>query len=753
MTNKRTTKQALVASAILLCMSFTMLLGTTFAWFTDSATSAGNKIVAGTLDVQLLMYNGTEYVNIGDSKAPIFGEGSLAQNNNAETLWEPGKTQVAYLAIKNNGNLDLKYQVAINVRDDEDDKDLYKVLKYDIIEGKENGVGVTEWSYADAKTVDVGNNIDTDDVFLKAHTDHYFALAVHMDEEAGNEYQGGYVNFDIKVLATQVASEKDSFDNQYDNGAGYYPNSSAPEEVPDDTTETLVLISDKDAKVTIPAAIVSGSEQVSLNHTDVVADGANGTVTIEGMELLDQDGNVIDLSANTTPFDVLLPAQNAIPAGESVLVYHDGEYVGIGKVNADGTISYKATHFCEILVKSAEGALVIVDGKAYDSVTDAIANAEDGATIEMISGTNTTDEPITESIVVDKEITLVPNGMYLVSEAPATFTVAEGGKLTVAEGSFTIKNTASNGACVLVDGGEIVMAGGSFDGHTAVRTTEGKSSTVTLAAGWSNRVTVGFDLKGDDTLNVTGGTLISSQESIIANGKFTLNMSGGTLSGKPARQNQYNPSVVCNGEALINMTGGKIETTANQSIAVCAKNDSVINLSGDAVISGTNAGIRFGDFSGRNPGDNNVLNISGNAKVTANGAGNNWKIGFAIQANATNTIINVSGNAVINGSSYGILAGQDGCAVTVSDNVTITSTTGSEGYGIGAPNITITGGTIIAKNYGVISDMANSVVVIDNSTTKSPINISGGTYDVYVHATSDYTCAGDPVFDTFGERS
>ena len=176
MTNKRTTKQALVASAILLCMCFTMLLGTTFAWFTDSATSAGNKIVAGTLDVQLWMYDEAraEYINIGDDATPIFGkaESLKAQNNNADTLWEPGKTQVVYLKIANNGSLDLKYQVAINVRDNADDEDLYKVLKYDIIEGKKDGAGVTEWSDADAKSVVIGNNVDTNNVFLKAHTDH-----------------------------------------------------------------------------------------------------------------------------------------------------------------------------------------------------------------------------------------------------------------------------------------------------------------------------------------------------------------------------------------------------------------------------------------------------------------------------------------------------------------------------------------------------------------------------------------------------
>ncbi len=107
MTKQKSTKRALLLSALSLLMCVSMLIGSTFAWFTDSVTSAGNKIQAGTLDIQLLMHDGSDYADISESGKPIFGPGSVAQDVNAETLWEPGKTQVAYLAIKNNGNLDL----------------------------------------------------------------------------------------------------------------------------------------------------------------------------------------------------------------------------------------------------------------------------------------------------------------------------------------------------------------------------------------------------------------------------------------------------------------------------------------------------------------------------------------------------------------------------------------------------------------------------------------------------------------------
>lgn len=219
MTNVKTTKRALISSVVALLVCFTMLIGTTFAWFTDSVTSAGNKIVAGNLDVQLLMdadVDGT-YDDISDSTSPIFGEGSIAQDNNAETLWEPGKTQVAYLAIKNNGNLDLKYTVGLNVLNVS--KDLYEVMEYAIVPDADANNKVTAWN--GGNSVVVGTQSVSGDVELKAGETHYFALAIHMDELAGNKYQGGEVNFDLTVLATQLASESDSFNNQYDKDATY----------------------------------------------------------------------------------------------------------------------------------------------------------------------------------------------------------------------------------------------------------------------------------------------------------------------------------------------------------------------------------------------------------------------------------------------------------------------------------------------------------------------------------------------------
>ena len=239
MNNKRATKRALLTSVMALVICVVMLVGTTFAWFTDTASTAVNKIQAGNLDVQLLMRDADgAYVNIGDSQQVIFGGANslVAQNNNQDTLWEPGKTQVAYLAVRNAGNLALKYNILLNVRDE----GLIGALDYAIVpqsklSGENQTCTDTIASWVDAKgrtgaesgkltagTFTAAPNGCLDEIAHdKTNTNEteYFALVVHMDENAGNTYMNKSVSIDMKVVATQAAAEFDSFNNQYDKDA------------------------------------------------------------------------------------------------------------------------------------------------------------------------------------------------------------------------------------------------------------------------------------------------------------------------------------------------------------------------------------------------------------------------------------------------------------------------------------------------------------------------------------------------------
>ena len=103
---QKTTKRALISSIVSLMMCLTMLIGTTFAWFTDTATTAVNRIVSGTLEVAIVDEDGN------DLTAPLQWE-KAAGHEAEEVLWEPGATyNLQKFRIQNKGNLALKYKVA-----------------------------------------------------------------------------------------------------------------------------------------------------------------------------------------------------------------------------------------------------------------------------------------------------------------------------------------------------------------------------------------------------------------------------------------------------------------------------------------------------------------------------------------------------------------------------------------------------------------------------------------------------------------
>lgn len=192
MTNSKKTKGALLSSVVALLLCFAMLLGTTFAWFTDNATTNVNKIQAGTLKIDLQDSNG----NSLDGKTLSWQK---AEGHEKETvLWEPGCTyNLQPITIKNTGNLALKYKVAITGING--DAKLNEVITWEI---GEVALGTEQ--------------------HLAAGQSHEFTISGTMDTSAGNEYQGKYIDsIAITVYATQDAVEYDSNNNQYDANATY----------------------------------------------------------------------------------------------------------------------------------------------------------------------------------------------------------------------------------------------------------------------------------------------------------------------------------------------------------------------------------------------------------------------------------------------------------------------------------------------------------------------------------------------------
>jgi len=241
MTKTKSTKRALLMSALALLMCVSMLIGSTFAWFTDSVTSAGNTIQSGTLKVDL--------VDAQDNS--LEGEVLEFVDQDDNDLWEPGCTyKLQEVYVKNMGTLALKYEIAING-----------------ITGDAKLLEAIEWTVTvdgvETKLADLNGKLGAGEK-SKA-----IVLTGHMKEEAGNEYQGLTVDgISISVFATQDTVEKDSFDEKYDD---------------------IALVSDADE---LKAAIAEGKNvtltadiAVDANNTIVVADDADIVLDLNGHEI------------------------------------------------------------------------------------------------------------------------------------------------------------------------------------------------------------------------------------------------------------------------------------------------------------------------------------------------------------------------------------------------------------------------------------------------------------------------------------
>lgn len=231
MTNK-TTKRALLSSVFALVLCFTMLLGTTFAWFTDSVTSGSNVIQTGNLDVEV------EYTLDGKTWKKLDGANDIFQKG----LWEPGHTEVVALKIMNNGSLALKYAANMNIINEVFgiNKNGEKIVLSDILQvttiiQEANIVGdiLVEKIFEGSKNTDTSStksfksaNVLGKNETLAPGSAHYVCITVNMPN-VGNEANAKdkesvpSIEFGINVFATQNTYEEDSFGNAYDEDAKY----------------------------------------------------------------------------------------------------------------------------------------------------------------------------------------------------------------------------------------------------------------------------------------------------------------------------------------------------------------------------------------------------------------------------------------------------------------------------------------------------------------------------------------------------
>lgn len=220
MTNSKNTKRALLASVLSIVLCVAMLVGSTFAWFTDSVTSGNNIIKSGNLDVELHWADGTAALDAAEwkdaSETAIFNY----------DLWEPGYTEVRHIKISNVGSLALKYEIRI-AANGEVNEEFAKVIDVYYIKGGQQVANRTDLT--DANKIGTLADVLAAPYAAKGHilagenAADVATIALKMRETAGNEFMDASIgaDFAVQLVATQYASESDSFGSDYDKDADF----------------------------------------------------------------------------------------------------------------------------------------------------------------------------------------------------------------------------------------------------------------------------------------------------------------------------------------------------------------------------------------------------------------------------------------------------------------------------------------------------------------------------------------------------
>ena len=316
MTNHKSTKRALLGSVVAMVLCLAMLVGATFAWFTDTASTGVNKIQAGNLDVALEMQNADGKWVSAEGKTLDFVKAADAKGE--AILWEPGCTyELPALRIRNNGNLALKYKVIITG-----------------INGSAKLNKAIEWTIGD---VAMGA-----EQHLAAGESNAFTIKGHMKESAGNEYMNESIDgIAITVVATQDTVESDSFNKDYDADAEYPVVAVANVNTNGDT-----VLKDKEEDHTIQVTVPAGAldEGVQSLKLEVVKSATPAGVEVASTEssqsyevtMKDQSGNAV--STNGT----LMTVEMNVGKNRTALkLYHDG----VKMTKDSGTLTDAADHY------------------------------------------------------------------------------------------------------------------------------------------------------------------------------------------------------------------------------------------------------------------------------------------------------------------------------------------------------------------------------------------------------------------------
>ena len=582
MNEKKQTKKALLMSIMSMVLCVAMLVGMTFAWFTDTASTAVNKIQAGNLKLKV------EYATAWDESGNPTTWADLKEFNgslgfiqkttdgyavNADMKWEPGATyNLQQLRITNDGNLALKYKVEIAGIDGS--AKLNDAIDWTMKLGNEN--------YALGKMRSLG--VDSTNFDL-------LTIQGHMKESAGNEYQNETIDgIKIAIYAIQDTVESDSFGNNYDATADGTPqfdswndNVSATENV---KTNEDTIVQDREVNPTITATVPQGSTdatKLTLVKTktetpaNITIDAGNTALSAE-VKLIDQDGNKVtanagkfftltmDIGANLTVKNFyhnearLSKATSLAGLTENDKYYYD-KSTGIITFTTDDFSPFTAeiaftggngTEAYPYLIATGEQACQMENAKGYFKFVEDVVVTDE----IYLSGKTVVVDLNGHSVKLEYADGAKPNNgsVFYIGGKNSKLTIndnstAQTGKVIGSDKTYTNKVTSAVRAG---NYGKLTINGGHFYGMS-----EGTSCIFTYTSMSSgSKATVVINGGTFETASASNGTYFVLNHQDNATAGCTMTVNGGTFK-------EYNPGVT--NVDPVNAKTGKISLGAGCS--------------------------------------------------------------------------------------------------------------------------------------------------------------------------------------------
>ena len=469
---KTNNKKALLSSAFALVLSVAMLIGTTFAWFTDTASTGVNKIVSGNLKVDIIGETSDSHIStLKFTKAGAETDAGAAE----EILWEPGCRYLTEgFRIANKGNLALKWKAQVNMNNiingkvegstiAKDGKSLLDVIDFYVVTSTDEN----------AEAVAIENFVGN---LKKTETSEVYYIKGVMQTTAGNDYQDLTLDgITVTVIATQDTVENDSFNNQYDKDAEYpilvttgdelqaiVSNATAPVNIVlanSITTNNFVIPADKDVTLDLNGRTVTNAGSHTILN--------KGHLTLTDSST-DKSGQIISLKGNTA---ALRNGDNAVCVVEGGTISRDG---------ANGNTWHVVENFGKMTFNG--GKVVLKNGNGF-AITNGWNYFDPGAsTTHAVMEINALELDTDSSGIKNcrygdltvNDATVTSTGYWALSNDYLGTAVINGGTLT--SNSF---KAVSNGAAMTVNGG-------TFDGTEGLFVQSYATSTVLNGGTFTN---------------------------------------------------------------------------------------------------------------------------------------------------------------------------------------------------------------------------------------------------------------------------